>query len=196
MENRRSHRLQIIVIYVCFVMIMALWVDIFLDRYSRYNEEVLYEERLNQMKEVTTQLFTGLEDVHGSSFEETRQTLEKMGIAYSNAFLQGTEYYYALYQMKNADWTLLFLVPSSYGAVNTVRLVNSTVVMVLVFMGILVLISSFFIFFTVRLQHKEVLDAERKNNKELSNAVLAAQRAPIMPKVHSWQTYPMISVHL
>ena len=63
MENRRSHRLQIIVIYVCFVMIMALWVDIFLDRYSRYNEEVLYEERLNQMKEVTTQLFTGLEDV-------------------------------------------------------------------------------------------------------------------------------------
>lgn len=177
MENRRSHRLQIIVIYVCFVMIMALWVDIFLDRYSRYNEEVLYEERLNQMKEVTTQLFTGLEDVHGSSFEETRQTLEKMGIAYSNAFLQGTEYYYALYQMKNADWTLLFLVPSSYGAVNTVRLVNSTVVMVLVFMGILVLISSFFIFFTVRLQHKEVLDAERKNNKELSNAVLAAQTA-------------------
>lgn len=177
MENRRSHRLQIIVIYVCFVMIMALWVDIFLDRYSRYNEEVLYEERLNQMKEVTTQLFTGLEYVHGSSFEETRQTLEKMGIAYSNAFLQGTEYYYALYQMKNTDWTLLFLVPSSYVATNTVRLVNSTVVMVLVFMGILVLISSFFIFYTVRLQHKEVLDAERKNNKELSNAVLAAQTA-------------------
>lgn len=177
MENRRSHRLQIIVIYVCFVMIMALWVDIFLDRYSRYNEEVLYEERLNQMKEVTTQLFTGLEDVHGSSFEETRQTLEKSGIAYSNAFLQGTEYYYALYQMKNADWTLLFLVPSSYVATNTVRLVNSTVVMVLVFMGILVLISSFFIFYTVRLQHKAVLDAERKNNKELSNAVLAAQTA-------------------
>lgn len=177
MENRRSHRLQIIVIYVCFVMIMALWVDIFLDRYSRYNEEVLYEERLNQMKEVTTQLFTGLEDVHGSSFEETRQTLEKMGIAYSNAFLQGTEYYYALYQMKNTDWTLLFLVPSSYVATNTVRLVNSTVVMVLVFMGILVLISSFFIFYTVRLQHKAVLDAERKNNKELSNAVLAAQTA-------------------
>ena len=177
MENRRSHRLQIIVIYLCFVMVMALWVDIFLDRYSRYNEEVLYEERLNQMKEVTTQLFTGLEDVHGSSFEETRQTLEKMGIAYSNAFLQGTEYYYALYQMKNTDWTLLFLVPSSYVATNTVRLVNSTVVMVLVFMGILVLISSFFIFYTVRLQHKEVLDAERKNNKELSNAVLAAQTA-------------------
>lgn len=177
MENRRSHRLQIIVIYVCFVMIMALWVDIFLDRYSRYNEEVLYEERLNQMKEVTTQLFTGLEDVHGSSFEETRQTLEKMGIAYSNAFLQGTEYYCALYQMKNTDWTLLFLVPSSYVATNTVRLVNSTVVMVLVFMGILVLISSFFIFYTVRLQHKAVLDAGRKNNKELSNAVLAAQTA-------------------
>ena len=79
--------------------------------------------------------------------------------------------------MKNADWTLLFLVPSSYVAVNTVRLVNSTMVMVLVFMGILVLLSSFFIFYTVRLQHKAVLDAERKNNKELSNAVLAAQTA-------------------
>lgn len=351
MKKMNSHRIHIIVIYVCFVMIMALWIDIFLERYSRYNEEILYEERLNQMKEVTTQLFTGLEDVvenrwdlveeqknhlkdatltnekqlihfmrrqtrlsklenkkmrllaidslgrcytqdgligsframdylleepqrislvsntlttnmtaimflqrlnnnislqsdteditliyygivqdmemfnpyfecsaydgnntvyvtdkngvklfnsqsreilqgfntyavlenmeylHGSSFEETRQTLEETGIAYSNAVLQGTEYYYALYQMKNADWTLLFLVPSSYVATNTVRLVSSTVEMVLVFMGILVLISSFFIFYTVQLQHKEVLDAERKNNKELSNAVLAAQTA-------------------
>ena len=63
MKNRSNHRTQITAIYVCFVIIMSLWVDIFLDRYSRYNGEILYEERLNQMKEVTTQLFTCLEDV-------------------------------------------------------------------------------------------------------------------------------------
>lgn len=65
-------------------MIMALWVDIFLDRYSRYNEEVLYEERLNQMKEVTTQLFTGLEDVVENRWdlvEEQINHLKDVGIA-------------------------------------------------------------------------------------------------------------------
>lgn len=144
---------------------------------QRLNNDISFDSDIDNITLIYYGIVQDMEYVHGSSFEETRQTLEKSGIAYSNAFLQGTEYYYALYQMKNADWTLLFLVPSSYVAVNTVRLVNSTVVMVLVFMGILVLLSSFFIFYTVQLQHKAVPDAERKNNKELSNAVLAAQTA-------------------
>ena len=88
MENRRSHRLQIIVIYVCFVMIMALWVDIFLDRYSRYNEEVLYEERLNQMKEVTTQLFTGLEDVVENRWDLVEEQINHLKYTIRNNTLQ------------------------------------------------------------------------------------------------------------
>ena len=125
----------------------------------------------------TYTVLENMEYLHGSSFEKTRRTLEVTGIAYSNAVLQGTEYYYVLYQMKNSDWTLLFLVPSSYVATNTVRLVNSTVKIVLIFMGVLVVISSVFIFYTIQLQHRAVLDVERKNNEELSNAVFAAQTA-------------------
>ena len=71
--------------------------------------------------------------LHGSSFEQAKQTLSENSISYSNAILDGVEYYYSLYQMEDSEWTLLFLVPSSYVAQNTVKLVNLTVRIVLIF---------------------------------------------------------------
>lgn len=61
-----------------------------------------------------------MEYLHGSNFEQTQQELNSNGIAYSNAVLDGEEYYYALRRLDTADWTLMFLIPSSYVAVNTV----------------------------------------------------------------------------
>ena len=46
-----------------------------------------------------------MEYLHGSSFAEARQELGEHKIAYSNAVLNGAEYYYSLYQMENAEWT-------------------------------------------------------------------------------------------
>ena len=62
--------------------------------------------------------------LHGSSFAEAKERLARTGSCYSNAVLDGTEYFYALKQMENAQWTLAFLVPADYVAVNTQKLVD------------------------------------------------------------------------
>ena len=62
--------------------------------------------------------------LHGSSFAAAKERLARTGSCYSNAVLDGTEYFYALKQMENAQWTLAFLVPAEYVAVNTQKLVN------------------------------------------------------------------------
>ena len=62
--------------------------------------------------------------LHGSSFAKAKERLARTGSCYSNAVLDGTEYYYALKQMENAQWTLAFLVPAEYVAVNTQKLVH------------------------------------------------------------------------
>ncbi len=139
----------------------------------------------------TYSVLKNMEYLHHTSFEEARDELLKNGMAYSNAILDGVEYYYALYHMNNAEWTLLFLVPSKYVATNTVELVNTTVKIVLVFAVILIIASTATVFLTLRMQQKAVLDTERKNNvvlakinkelddknTELSNAVRATQTA-------------------
>lgn len=115
--------------------------------------------------------FTVLENMkylHGSSFEQAKQILSENCISYSNAILDGVEYYYSLYQMEDSEWTLLFLVPSSYVAQNTVKLVNLTVLIVLIFAIILVTISAMAIFATMRRLQKEAVEAERRTNDKLS----------------------------
>ncbi len=109
-----NSRLKMIFAYVCFVIIMLLWVVFFSDRYSSYNNEIFYEGRKNQLPET----LNGMKYLHGNTYE-----------------------------------------------------------MVLLFSGVLVLVSSLFVFYTMYLQHREALEAEKKYNKELSNAVLAAQTA-------------------
>ena len=111
-------------------------------------------------------VLAGMEYLHGSSFEATRRKLEETGLAYSNAMLDGTEYYYAFYRMENARWTLLFLVPSSYVAVDTVRLVNTTIAIILV----LVAAVGLAIFLMLKRQQKLAIAAERRNTAELAAA--------------------------
>ncbi len=115
--------------------------------------------------------FTVLENMkylHGSSFEQAKQILSENCISYSNAILDGVEYYYSLYQMEDSEWTLLFLVPSSYVAQNTVKLVNLTIQIVLIFAIILVTISAMAIFATMRRLQKEAVEAERRTNDKLA----------------------------
>lgn len=129
-------------------------------------------------------ILNGMQYLHGSSFAAAKEELERRNIAYSNAVIDDTEIYYALYHMNNAEWTLLFLVPSQYVAVNTVALVNMTIRMVLLFAVILVLVSAGAIFWLLRSQQKAALEVERKNNEALENvnaelaaAVKVAERA-------------------
>ena len=64
-ENRQSFMSLILVI--CLVLGGVM---VFLKFYNTYNDRILYAERLSQMREVTTQLFSGLEDVVKNEWKE------------------------------------------------------------------------------------------------------------------------------
>lgn len=106
--------------------------------------------------------------LHGTSFEAAKRELDSSGLAYSNAVLHGDEYYYALKQMNNADWTLLFLVSSDYVAQDTVLLVDTTNRMVFSFAIILVVACVIVITVILTASQKRNLAIERKNNDKLS----------------------------
>ena len=129
----------------------------------------------------------GLKYLHGSSFEDTRDELDKNGLAYSNALLNGEEIYYSLYKMDHAEWVLVFLVPSQYVAMNTVKLINVTIRLVMVFAVILVLVSVITISILMKKQQELALAAEKKNNEILEKVnkdlKIAAEKAERATKV-------------
>ena len=115
--------------------------------------------------------------LHGSSFEKTRDELAKTGVAYSNAVLDGTEYYYALKQLDNAEWTLIFLVPAVYVATNTVALVNSIIVFIVVFSLMAAVFAIVSIVFLMKKAQAEALRVERENNQRLETVNEELRRA-------------------
>ena len=52
--------------------------------------------------------------LHDSSFDKAEKELKEKGVSYSNAILDGTEYFYVLKKMDHAAWNLIFLVPAKY----------------------------------------------------------------------------------
>ncbi len=115
--------------------------------------------------------------LHDLTFDDTLETMQKTGLAYSNVILDGDEYYYALYQMENAEWTLLFLVPSGCVAVNTVQMVNTTTMMFMIFAAFMSIVCAVMIYIVLRIQQQKALrvanDANavlEANNRKLEQA--------------------------
>ena len=105
--------------------------------------------------------------LHGSSFAEAKEQLDRTGSCYSNAVLDGTEYFYALKQMENAQWTLAFLVPAEYVAVNTQKLVNIVMVIIIVIAMMFSVITVFVGWFLLRQKQQQELQAEKEANLRL-----------------------------
>ena len=105
--------------------------------------------------------------LHGSSFAEAKEQLDRTGSCYSNAVLDGTEYFYALKQMENARWTLAFLVPAEYVAVNTQKLVNIVMVIIIVIAMMFSVITVFVGWFLLRQKQQQELQAEKEANLRL-----------------------------
>ena len=105
--------------------------------------------------------------LHGSSFAAAKERLARTGSCYSNAVLDGTEYYYALKQMENARWTLAFLVPAEYVAVNTQKLVNLVTLVIVSFAVVLSVTAVFVGWFLLRQKQQRELQAEKKTNLRL-----------------------------
>ena len=122
--------------------------------------------------------------LHNSSFEKTKAELEEKGCSYSNAVLDGTEYYYGLKRMENAEWTLIFLVPAEYVATNTVRLVNLIMYYIILFAVVAAACVITAIVTVLRKNQQEAIRVERENNTkleminaELTQAKQAAEQA-------------------
>ena len=105
--------------------------------------------------------------LHGSSFAAAKERLARTGSCYSNAVLDGTEYYYALKQMENAQWTLAFLVPAKYVAVNTQKLVNIVMVIIIVIAMVFSVITVFVGWSLLRQKQQQELQAEKEANLRL-----------------------------
>ena len=105
--------------------------------------------------------------LHGSSFAAAKERLTRTGSCYSNAVLDGTEYYYALKQMENAQWTLAFLVPAEYVAVNTQKLVSIVMIIIIVIAMVFSVITVFVGWFLLRQKQQQELQAEKEANLRL-----------------------------
>ena len=105
--------------------------------------------------------------LHNSSFEKTKAELEEKGCSYSNAVLDGTEYFYGLKRMENAEWTLIFLVPAEYVATNTLKLVNFVTIFIVIFTVIAAACVMLGISFVMRRNQQEAIRVERENNAKL-----------------------------
>ncbi len=149
------------------------------DAYSNHNSVyVLDNSGLKLFNSNGTELIKGhnvytvlsqMSYFHGSSFEEAKAQLHATGVCYSNAVLEGTEYFYSLKQMENAQWTLAFLVPAADVAVNTQKLVNLVTVIILLFA---VVFSAAIVLILWRLQRERQRDellAEQEANLRLES---------------------------
>ena len=105
--------------------------------------------------------------LHGSSFAAAKERLTRTGSCYSNAVLDGTEYYYALKQMENAQWTLAFLVPAEYVAVNTQKLVSIVMIIIIVIAMVFSVITVFVGWSLLRQKQQQELQAEKEANLRL-----------------------------
>lgn len=105
--------------------------------------------------------------LHNSSFEKTKAELEEKGCSYSNAVLDGTEYFYGLKRMENAEWILIFLVPAEYVATNTLKLVNFVTIFIVIFTVIAAACVMLGILFVMRRNQQEAIRVERENNAKL-----------------------------
>lgn len=105
--------------------------------------------------------------LHNSSFEKTKAELEEKGCSYSNAVLDGTEYFYGLRRMDNAEWTLIFLVPAEYVATNILELVNFVTIFIVIFTLIVAVFVILGISFVMYRNQREAISVERENNAKL-----------------------------
>ena len=157
---------------------------------SAYNNEnsvyVLDEDGMKLFNSSTVELVHGyniysvlkqMKYYHNQDFNKTLKQLEETGSAYSSAVLDGVEYYYAIANLDYAEWTILFMVPASCVAVNTVRLTKTVMIIVLGFATIMVIVLVAVVSTMIHIQQKKVLDLERENNHKLAEALDMAREA-------------------
>ena len=169
------------------VVIVAVILTLFIVSRT-YIQNLVYHERLNQMEEVTHQMFRSLEDVIDTHWSEVNVQCNYL---YCTPLKTDTEFYRYLkklselsnyherqieliavdsaghYYTENARWTLAFLVPAEYVAVNTQKLVNIVMVIIIVIAMVFSVITVFVGWSLLRQKQQQELQAEKEANLRL-----------------------------
>ena len=126
-------------------------------------------------------IFKALEQaqyIRGRRFETIKAQLNSEGIAAANILFRDTEYFYCLADLKDYEMTLMLLIPAEYVAVSTVNMMNSTIRILLFFLGLLAVMMVLTVTGFVRNQNRgRLLAIEQETNRELNRLRLTAEDA-------------------
>ncbi|MDO4517022.1 MAG: response regulator [Bacillota bacterium] len=118
------------------------------------------------------------EYIQGRSFDDIKEQMAANGVAVSNILLDGTEYYYCLAGLDTYEMTLMLLIPAEYIAVETVNMMNSTIGVLLAFLGLLAVMMVLTVSGVLKVRNRNrVIEIEQENNQTLNKLRLAAEDA-------------------
>ncbi len=116
--------------------------------------------------------------VQGGSFEGVKEQLDNEGVAVADVMINDVEYFYALTRIDTFDTTLMLLIPAEYVAVNTMNMVNSTIILLVVCFTVFALLVILAAGSLLRAQNnKRQVEIEQKTNKELQRLKETAENA-------------------
>ena len=114
----------------------------------------------------------------GKDFAKVKQELDDKGIATANVIFKDKEYFYCLNTLKDYNMTVMLMLPAEFVAVSTMSMLQSSLMVQVVFTVILLGLSALALISFVRAQrNSERIKLERQTNQQLNKLRMAAEDA-------------------
>ena len=114
----------------------------------------------------------------GKEFAKVKQELDDKGIATANVMFKDKEYFYCLNTLKDYNMTVMLMLPAEFVAVSTMSMLQSSLMVQVVFTVILLGLSALALISFVRAQrNSERIKLERQTNQQLNKLRMAAEDA-------------------
>ena len=114
----------------------------------------------------------------GKDFAKVKQELDDKGIATANVMFKDKEYFYCLNTLKDYNMTVMLMLPAEFVAVSTMSMLQSSLMVQVVFTVILLGLSALALISFVRAQrNSERIKLERQTNQQLNKLRMAAEDA-------------------
>ena len=114
----------------------------------------------------------------GKDFAKVKQELDDKGIATANVMFKDKEYFYCLNTLKDYNMTVMLMLPAEFVAVSTMSMLQSSLMVQVVFTVILLCLSALALISFVRAQrNSERIKLERRTNQQLNKLRMAAEDA-------------------
>ena len=114
----------------------------------------------------------------GKDFAKVKQELDDKGIATANVIFKDKEYFYCLNTLKDYNMTVMLMLPAEFVAVSTMSMLQSSLMVQVVFTVILLCLSALALISFVRAQrNSERIKLERQTNQQLNKLRMAAEDA-------------------